>query len=51
MEIVNWKRGLDEMLSCKLKHNSAVHSYNEQGFKITPSNKIESRTFERLFIR
>jgi len=25
MEIVNWKRGLDEMLSCKLKHNSAVH--------------------------
>ena len=25
MEIVNWKRGLDGMLSCKLKHNSAVH--------------------------
>ena len=26
MEIVNWKKGLDEMLSCKLKHNSAVHT-------------------------
>ena len=25
MEIVNWKGGLDGMLSCKLKHNSAVH--------------------------
>ena len=25
MEFVNWKKGLDEMLSCKLKHNGAVH--------------------------
>ncbi|HEY9083432.1 MAG TPA: hypothetical protein VIN73_08855 [Vicingaceae bacterium] len=27
MEIVNWKGGLDGMLSCKLKHNSAVHTW------------------------
>ncbi len=25
MEIVNWKTGLDEMCSCKLTHNGAVH--------------------------
>jgi len=31
VEIVNWKRGLDEMLSCKLKHNSAVHIDLEKG--------------------
>jgi len=26
MEIVNWKTGLDEMCSCKLTHNGAVHT-------------------------
>lgn len=32
MEIVNWKRGLDEMLSCKLKHNSAVHTVSPYSY-------------------
>jgi len=28
MEICSWKIGLDEIFSCKHKHNSAVHTPN-----------------------
>lgn len=34
MEIVNWKTGLDEMCSCKLTHNGAVHTGDGTDFSI-----------------